>query len=93
MENVNKQSYEIIIKKDGETVVNEKTNCILAAFRSGEQAVRVLAGVDNATLEEVARCIAGVKKQINDLYNKNPEIKDAVCMLELLKTLKEGGEE
>lgn len=89
----NEKQYEIIIKKDGETVVNEKTNCMLVAFRAGEQAVQSIACIENSTTEAVASVIAGVKKQINALYNKNPEIKDRVFIIELLKMLKEGGEE
>lgn len=88
----NEKHYEIIIKKDGETVVNEKTNCILVAFREGEQAVKSIACIENSTTEAVASVIAGVKEQINALYNKSTDIEAAVFIIELLKSLKEGGE-
>lgn len=93
MENENKKLFEIIIKKDGEVVVNEQTNCILASFRKCEQSSKSIAFIENATTNEVAYVIAGVKRQIGDIYKKTPALKDAVSLLELLQRLKEGGEE
>lgn len=96
MKNENKQSIEIIIKKDGEVVVNEQTNCIFVALQVG-QGVRSLSLADNATIETIAAVIAGLKKQINTLYNENPEIKVVEYIKEteskFLKRLGLGGEE
>ena len=73
MENENKKTCEIIIKKDGETVVQEKTNAIFCIINKDD---RVTNGVfiDNVSGKDLLCMLISTQEIIDKQLEKHKEL-------------------
>lgn len=78
------KTYEIIIKKDGEVLHQDFTNCIYACWESGDGT----SAIEHADCDAftVAAVLNSCSSLLNYRLNKQPELKTAMKLINDIRT-------
>lgn len=80
------EKFRIIVTdlETGETKIDEKTDCIIGAYNKNDEKVAGLS-MGNCGTIDLIRVIHGAQTVIDELFKREPKLKDLSGLLELME--------